>query len=99
MHVQPAKGWPYMHACDRAVFEDAAWWVQQRGSRRFTGPELWAALPQVPQVPHSQLDVALEFFKHHGCLLPCSRSNIANSPTFFEDVLGLLEHLAVVLPR
>jgi hypothetical protein len=95
MHVTTDQGRPYTHACDNAVFEEAAWQIQQLGGRRFSRPELRAALPQVP---HTQLDVALAFLKHYGCVLRCGRHCYAPSVTVYEDALGLLEHQAEILP-
>jgi hypothetical protein len=91
--VRLRDGRSYTQQCTRAVLEQVAWLVEARGEAGVTTPEVWAALPELPC---TQLSIALAFLKDRGCVETSGRRSYAVSATVYEDALTEFHYLAHV---
>jgi hypothetical protein len=92
-HVRLRNGRGYTQQCTRQVLEKVAWLVEARGEAGVTTPELWNALPELPC---TQIAVALAFLKDRGCVETSGRRSYAASATVSEDALTEFHYLAHV---
>jgi hypothetical protein len=92
-HVRLRDGRGYTQQCTREVLEQVAWFVEARGEAGVTTPELWAALPELPC---TQISIALAFLKDRGCVETSGRRSYAASATVYEDALTEFHYLAHV---
>jgi hypothetical protein len=92
-HVRFRDGRGYTQQCTGAVLEQVAWLVEARGEAGVTTPELWDALPELPC---TQISIALAFLKEQGCVETSGRRSYAASATVYEDALTEFHYLAHV---
>lgn len=89
----------YTHHSTLAVLREVAWLVEERGERGVTSNELWQALPELPC---TQISVALEFLKEIGAVEESGRRSYPASSTLFEDAMiefHYLAHVAKTQPK
>ena len=82
-------GRSYVHRCTRKVYEEVAYSIEERAGEGVTLDPLVRAL----DLPHSQVNVALEFLKERGCVVTRCRRNYPASGAMFED--AMIEFLAL----
>lgn len=84
-------GRSYVHRCALETLREVAWWIEEHGADGVTTNELWDALPDLPA---TQISVALEFLKERGCMVTCGRRNYAASSVLYED--AMVEYYALL---
>jgi hypothetical protein len=89
-HVRLRDGRGYTQQCTLAVLEQVAGLVEARGEAGVTTPELWTALPDLPC---TQVSIALAFLKDRGCVEMSGRRSYAASATGYEDALTEFHYL------
>jgi hypothetical protein len=82
--VEQANGRTYTHRCSLETLQEVTWYVEEHAADGVATGELWVALPDFPA---TQLSVALEFLKEHGCVETSGRRNYPGSDILFEDVM------------
>ncbi len=92
-HVTLANGRGYVQHCTRDVFEQVACLVAERGEAGVTTGELWEALPNLPC---TQISIALAFLKERGVVDVDARRCYAASTTLYEDAMTEFHFLAHV---
>ena len=92
-HVRLTDGRGYTHHCTLDVLRHVAWCIKQCGPDGVTTNELWDALPDLPC---TQISVALDFLKDRGCVEARGRRSYAASSTLYEDALTEFHFLAQV---
>ena len=83
----------YIHRAALAVLKEVAWYVEEHSQDGVTTNELWEVLPNLPA---TQISVALEFLKERGCLETRCRRNFPVTTTLFEDAMVEYHALAEV---
>lgn len=83
-HVRFKDGRGYTQHCTLDVLKEVAWAVEERGEGGVTTGELWEALPELPC---TQVSIALAFMKERGCVQTERRRSYAASKALFEDVM------------
>lgn len=73
----------YDHFCDLDVLKEVAWYIEEAKFGTTTG-EMWEAFPDLPK---TQISVALDFLKDRGCVFTRQRRVHAGSPCLFEDAM------------
>src|SRR5262245_56438925 len=91
--VRLKDGRTYTQHCTSDVLEAVAQFVEARGADGVTTNELWAALPDLPC---TQVSIALAFLKDRGCVETGGRRSYAASATLYEDALTEFHYLADV---
>jgi len=86
-----ADGRGYTQICKLAVFEQVAGLIEERGNQGVTTNELWEALPDLPC---TQISVALAFLKERGCVEVNRRRAYPATGTLYEDALTEYHALA-----
>jgi len=79
----------YVHRCTRKVYEEVAYSIEERATDGVTLDPLAREL----DLPHSQVNVALEYLKERGCVVTRYRRNYPASVALFED--AMIEFLAL----
>lgn len=92
-HVRLANGRGYTQHCTLEVLEQVACLVEARGGDGVTTNELWASLPDLPC---TQISIALAFLKDRGCAEARGRRSYAASATLYEDAMTEFHYLARV---
>jgi hypothetical protein len=86
--VVPRRGKPYVQRCDLESFAEVAYLIDdlvgERDDRSLTTPKMWENLPNVP---HTQASVALDFLKERGVVRVEGRRSYPASNVPFEDAL------------
>ena len=77
-------GRSYVHRCTLETLREVAWWIEEHGADGVTTNELWDALPDLPA---TQISVALEFLKERGCMATRGRRNYPASSALYEDAM------------
>ncbi len=90
-HVALTNGRGYAQHCTLEVLDQVAWVVEERGENGVTTNELWESLPDLPC---TQISVALAFLKDRGCVAVEGRRSYAASTTLYEDALAASHYLA-----
>jgi hypothetical protein len=83
-HVELKDGRNYTHRCELATLKEVCWYVEEHATEGITTGELWDALPDLPA---TQLSVALEFLKERGIVATRGRRNYPASDCLFEDAM------------
>jgi hypothetical protein len=83
-HVVLRDGRTYTHRCDLAALKAVCWYVEVHTQDGVTTGDLWDGLPDLPA---TQLSVALEFLKERGCVETRGRRNYPASGFLYEDAL------------
>jgi len=83
-HVERADGRAYTHRCGLAALQEVCWFVDEHARDGVTTGELWDALPDLPA---TQVSVALEFLKERGIMETRGRRNYPASNCLFEDAM------------
>src|SRR5262249_56821812 len=94
--VRLKDGRTYAQHCTLDVFEAVAQFVEARGADGVTTNELWTALPDLPC---TQISIALAFLKDRGCVETSGRRSYAASATLYEDALMEFHYLVQVTAR
>jgi hypothetical protein len=92
-HVRLADGRGYTQHCTPEVLEQVACVVEARGGDGVTTNELWTSLPDLPC---TQISIALAFLKDRGCAEARGRRSYAASATLYEDAMTEFHYLAHV---
>jgi hypothetical protein len=92
-HVRLRDGRGYTQQCTPEVLEQVAWLVKVCGEVGVTTPDSWTVLPELPC---TQISIALAFLKDRGCVETSGRRSYAASVTVYEDALTEFHHLAYV---
>ena len=90
-HVTLADGKGYVHRAELVVIKEVCWLIEQRGEDGVTTGELWDALPNLPT---TQISVALDFLKDRGCVEARGRRSYPASDCLFEDAMVEFHALA-----
>lgn len=83
-HVTRPDGRGYTQRATRAVLEEVCRILEARTQDGATTTELWDALPDLPA---TQISVALGFLKERGCVVTRCRRNYPASNFLFEDAM------------
>lgn len=83
-YVSRADGRGHVQRATLAALQEVAWFAEAAGENGFTTTDMWEALPDVPA---TQLSVALDFLKDRGCVETLGRRNYVESTTVFEDAM------------
>jgi hypothetical protein len=97
--VERSDGRGYMQHCSLDALKEVAWLVEERGETGVTTNELWEGLPDLPC---TQISIALAFMKERGCVQTEGRRSYAASKALFEDVMiefHALAHAGGEAPR
>jgi len=94
--VRLKDGRTYTQHCTLEVFEAVAQLVEARREDGVTTNELWSALPDLPC---TQISIALAFLKDRGCVETSGRRSHAASATLYEDALMEFHYLVHVTAR
>jgi hypothetical protein len=92
-HVRFIDGRGYTQHCTSDVLGQVACLVEERGQDGITTNELWEALPDLPC---TQVSIALAFLKDRGCAEARGRRSYAASTTLYEDAMTEFHYLAHV---
>lgn len=90
-HVRFPDGRGYTQRCSLAVLRETAYLVEARGEEGVTTTELWQLLPNLPC---TQLAIALDFLKDCGCVVTEGRRSYPASTSLVEDALTEFHYLA-----
>ena len=85
-----SEGHQYTHRCTRDVFCDTAYAIEKHADKGVTLDELVQAM----DAPHTQVAVALDFMKEHGCVVTRLRRNYPASNALYEDAMTEFMFLA-----
>ncbi len=91
--VRLTDGRGYTQHCTSDVLGQVACLVEGRGEDGITTNELWDALPDLPC---TQISIALAFLKDRGCVEARGRRSYAASGTLYEDAMTEFHYLAHV---
>ena len=94
-YVQRTDGRGHVQRATLATLREVAWFIEGHATAGVTTNELWDALPDVPT---TQIAVALDFLKDRGCIETRGRRNYPASDCLFEDAMiefHALEHRAM----
>ena len=91
--VRLRDGRGYTQHCTLDVLQQVALLVEARGEAGITTNELWDLLPDLPC---TQLAIALAFLKEHGGVETTGRRTYAASATLYEDAMTEYYYLAHV---
>lgn len=83
-HVTRPDGRGYTQRATLAVLEEVCWFLEARPQDGATTTELWAALPELPA---TQISVALDFLKERGCVVTHCRRNYPASNFLIEGAM------------
>ena len=89
--VRLQDGRTYTQQCTLDVFAAVAQLVEARREEGVTTNELWSTLPDLPC---TQISIALAFLKDRGCVETSGRRSYAASTTLCEDALTEFHYLA-----
>src|SRR5260370_25510125 len=89
--VHLKDGRTYRQHCTLDVFKEVALLIETRSEAGVTTTELWDTLPNLPC---TQVSIALAFLKDRGCVETCGRRSNAASATFYEDAMTEFHALA-----
>jgi uncharacterized protein (DUF433 family) len=92
-HVRFTDGRGYTQQCTADVLEQVACLIEADGQDGITTNELWDAFPDLPC---TQISVALDFLKDRGCVEARGRRSYAASATLYEDAMTEFHYLAFV---
>jgi uncharacterized protein (DUF433 family) len=90
-HVRFPDGRGYTQHCKLDVLVRVAWLVEEHRDAGVTTNELWALLPDLPC---TQISIALAFLKDRGCVETGGRRTYAASTTVYEDAVTEFYYLA-----
>ena len=90
-HVQLNDGRSYTHHCSLDVLQHVAHLVEASRGDGVTTNGLWEALPELP---YTQVSVALAFLKEYGCVATEGRRSYAASTFVCEDAMIEFHYLA-----
>ncbi len=82
--VVNGDGRRYVHRCDKAALEEVAHVIADCADVGITSGGLWKALPDVPA---TQISVALDFLKDRGIVDVVCRRCVPASDTVYEDAM------------
>ena len=82
--VEFKDGRSYTQRCSLEAYKDVAWANEEHANEGVTTATLWEALPDVPC---TQISVALDFLKERGCVRTEFRRSFPASGCLFEDAL------------
>ena len=91
--VAKRDGSTYSHRCSLESYKAVAHFIEENAGQGATTGSLWEA---VPDVPCTQVSVAVAFMKERGCLTVRHRRMFPTSRFFFEDAMTeyhALEHV------
>jgi hypothetical protein len=89
--VRQTNGRSYTHTCTLAVFEEVAWYIQDHPQTGVSSNDLWK---RFPNLPFTQIHVALAFLTHLGCVQRTGKKSYAASKTLYEDAMEGFYYLA-----
>jgi hypothetical protein len=82
--VRQANGKAYTHTCMLPVLEEVAWYIQDHPEAGVSSNDLWK---RFPNLPFTQIHVALTFLTHLGCVQRTGKKSYAASETLYEDAM------------
>jgi hypothetical protein len=85
----------YTHACTREVLEQVAWYMQEYAEAGASTYTLRAALPELP---FTQVHVALSFLGDQGCLSRAGKRWYPTTTSLYEEALEAFYYLAEESP-
>lgn len=83
-YVSRSDGCGHVQRAKLVALQEVAWFAEAVGDDGFTTGDIWDALPDLPA---TQISVALDFFKDRGCVETCGRRNYTASDVLFEDAM------------
>jgi hypothetical protein len=91
--VAKRDGSTYSHRCSQESYKAVAHFIEENAGQGVTTGVLWEA---APDVPCTQVSVAVAFMKERGCLVVRHRRMFPTSRFFYEDAMTeyhALEHV------
>ena len=82
--VELRDGKSYTQRCSLDTYEQVAYFVEEHATEGVTTTMLWEALPDLPC---TQVSVALDFMKERGCVTTVFRRVYPASECSFEDAM------------
>ena len=83
-HVARPDGRGYTQRAALTVLKEVCYYLEARTQDGATSPELWDGLPELPA---TQISVALDFLKERGCVVIRCRRSYPASNFLFEDAM------------
>jgi len=89
--VRQADGRSYTHTCTLPVFEEVAWFIQDHPETGVSSYDLWKLRPNLP---FTQINIALAFLTRVGCVQRTGKKSYPASNTLYEDAMEGFYYLA-----
>jgi len=81
--VHMPDGRSYVHRCTQDVYREVAWAIENHAATGVT----MSSLAESTGAPYTQVNVALEFMKEHGCVDVRRRRSFPASGELYEDAM------------